>query len=227
MLRRGATGEVPWDATARRFALPAGLRYTEAARARAARVAPAAADGRIGGVHERPIADGARAPSPSGSRGCSPSCAAPPSRCRRCPRAASSRTPNVLGQPLVFRQAGEAGWGAVDIAYSMGPYRLGVDEALLMEGRFPECLFANVVVWNRFMQTVDYRHRPVSQSRAQTRVEADGSFCMVIAHRDPGVPNWLDTEGHGEGTIFWRFLMPKGEIVRPICRVVPMASLRL
>ena len=136
-----------------------------------------------------------------------------------------SRTPNVLGQPLVFRQAGEAGWGAVDIAYSMGPYRVAPDEALLVEGRFPECLFANVVLWNRFMQTFDYRERPVSRNRAQTRLEPDGSFRMVIAHRDPGVPNWLDTEGHAEGTMFWRFLMPKGEVARPSCRLVPLASL--
>lgn len=137
-----------------------------------------------------------------------------------------SRTPNVLGQPLVFRQAGESGWGAVDIAYSMGPYRVAEDEALLVEGRFPECLFANVVLWNRFMQTFDYRDRPVSRNRAQTRLEPDGSFRMVVAHRDPGVPNWLDTEGHTEGTMFWRFLMPKGDVVRPTCRLVPLASLR-
>jgi len=30
----------------------------------------------------------------------------------------------------------------------------------------------------------------------------------VIAHEDPGVPNWLDTGGHREGTIFWRYLLP-------------------
>jgi hypothetical protein len=136
-----------------------------------------------------------------------------------------SRTPNAMGQPLVFRQAGQAGWGAVDIAYAMGPYRVAEDEALLVEGRFPECLFANVVLWNRFMQTFEYRGRPVSRNRAQTKLEPDGSFRMVIAHRDPGLPNWLDTEGHREGTLFWRFLMPKGEVLRPNCRLVPLASL--
>jgi len=30
-------------------------------------------------------------------------------------------------------------------------------------------------------------HRSVSLNRAQTTLEPDGSFRMVIAHRDPGV----------------------------------------
>jgi len=49
---------------------------------------------------------------------------------------------------------------------------------------------------------------------------------MVIAHRDPGVPNWLDTEGRGFGMVFWRFMLPEGEIETPHAEVVPWASLR-
>ena len=49
---------------------------------------------------------------------------------------------------------------------------------------------------------------------------------MVIAHRDPGVPNWLDTEGRPFGMVYWRFLLPEGEIEQPRCEVVPLASLR-
>ena len=48
---------------------------------------------------------------------------------------------------------------------------------------------------------------------------------MVIAHRDPGVPNWLDTEGRPSGTIFWRFLEPEQTPERPRTRVVAAASL--
>ena len=43
---------------------------------------------------------------------------------------------------------------------------------------------------------------------------------IVVAHRDPGVDNWLDTEEHGFGTIYWRFLLHEGEIEQPRCRVV-------
>jgi hypothetical protein len=44
----------------------------------------------------------------------------------------------------------------------------------------------------------------------------------VIAHRDPGVANWLDTEGHARGTIFWRFLLPDEDPARPVCEVVTL-----
>jgi hypothetical protein len=110
---------------------------------------------------------------------------------------------------MVFRMAGSDSWGAVDIAYSMGPFQLGPEEALLMEGRFPPCAFANVVLWNKQLAALEYRDRRVSLNRVQTKLEPDGSFRMVIAHRDPGVPNWLDTEGHRDGTVFWRFLLPE------------------
>jgi hypothetical protein len=46
----------------------------------------------------------------------------------------------------------------------------------------------------------------------------------VVAHRDPGVPNWLDTSGHARGTIYWRFMLPDERPEAPTCRVVPFAS---
>jgi Protein of unknown function (DUF1214) len=136
-----------------------------------------------------------------------------------------SEVPNELGTPMVFRASGEGVWGAVDIAYAMGPFALGPDEALVMEGRFPECAFANVVLWNRHMQCLEFRDRVVSLNRRQTRLAPDGSYRIVVAHRDPGVPNWLDTEGHASGLVFWRFLLPQGTPERPRCRVVRVSEL--
>ena len=84
-----------------------------------------------------------------------------------------------------------------------------------MMERWPKARFANVVLWNRYLQTFDYRYRRVSLNRRQMRLEADGSYRIVIAHRDPGLPNWLDTEQRASGTIYWRFLMPEGELEQP------------
>ena len=94
----------------------------------------------------------------------------------------------------------------------MAPYFLGPDEALVMRGRWPTCRCANVALWNRHLQTFDYVNRRVSLNRKQTELEADGSFRMVLAHRDPGVGNWIDTEGRPFGMVFWRFMLPEGEI---------------
>ena len=102
---------------------------------------------------------------------------------------------------------------------------LGPDEALVMTGRWPTCRCANVSLWNRHMQTFDYVNRRVSLNRKQTKLEADGSYRIVIAHRDPGVPNWIDTEGRAFSMVFWRFMLPEGEIETPEARVVPISQL--
>jgi len=103
----------------------------------------------------------------------------------------------------------EIGYAAKDNAYLQTRYELGPDQALIMRGRFPRCRFANVVLWNHRLQTPPYRHRRVSLNRRQVHYAQDGSFEMVVAHRDPGVPNWLDAAGLGTGMIFWRFLLPE------------------
>jgi hypothetical protein len=121
---------------------------------------------------------------------------------------------------------GTMAFAAFDAAYSMAPYRIGPDEALIITGRWPKCRFANVCLWNRFSQMYNYTARTVSQNRANTALEPDGTFRMILAHQDPGLPNWLDTEGRLGGTMFWRFLLPKEEIETPQTEVVMFDSLR-
>ena len=76
------------------------------------------------------------------------------------------------------------------------------------------------------MQTFDYVNRQVSLNRRQTRLESDDSWRMVIAHEDPGVPNWLDTEGRAIGIVFYRYMLATGPVVTPQAEVVPLDQLR-
>jgi len=131
-----------------------------------------------------------------------------------------SNEPNSVGTPFSFRNSGIAAAGAVDIFYSSGTFDLGPDDALVMEGVMPDCVFANLVLWNPHMQMLEYRSRRASLNSRQMQLGADGSYRLVIAARDPGVANWLDTGGHRRGTMFWRFLLPKEDPVTPQCRVV-------
>jgi len=133
-----------------------------------------------------------------------------------------SSTPNEFPRPV---PPGDHPLAAADASYSMAPYVLGPDEALVMTGRWPTCRCANISLWNRHLQTYDYAHRRVSLNRAQTRLEPDGSFRMVLAHRDPGVANWLDTEGRPFGLAFWRYFLPEGEIETPQATVVELGDL--
>ena len=118
------------------------------------------------------------------------------------------------------------GYSAKDIDYRQTLYELDADQALVMRGRFPRCRFANVVLWNHRLQTPPYRYRRVSLNRRQVRYEQDGSFEIVVAHRDPGVPNWIDPAGLRTGMIFWRFLMPEEEVPPIETEVVDVGALR-
>lgn len=131
-------------------------------------------------------------------------------------------TPNEFPAPI---PPGDFGLAAFDAHYSMAPYFLNSDEALVITGRWPECCFGNVCLWNRFQQTLDYRNRTVSLNRSQTQLEADGSFRIILAHENPGLPNWIDTEGNLFGLVFWRFFMVNGEVETPQGEVVKLADL--
>lgn len=135
-----------------------------------------------------------------------------------------STVPNDVGPPFSFRNMPDF-WGAVDIYYSSGQFELALGEALVMEGTLPEAAFVNVVAWNRFMQTLDYVSRRCSLNNEQMVLDADRRYRIVLADEDPGVPNWIDTQGHRKGTIFWRFLLPDTTPEKPVCTVVPVKTL--
>ncbi len=93
-----------------------------------------------------------------------------------------------------------------------------------MTGTLPPCASANVMLWNRHLQTLEYRTRRSSLNKEQIQPEPDGTYRIVVAHADPGVANWLDTGGHTGGSIFWRFLLPDADPSRTECRVVPLSG---
>lgn len=134
-----------------------------------------------------------------------------------------SVVPNVFNAP--GRWLSETGYGNLHAHYCAAPFLLGPEDALLIEGELPPCRFANVVLWNRYMQTFDYTHRTVSLNRSQMPFDAEGRYRLVIAHRDPGVAGWLDTEGRASGLVYWRFLLARGTVPTPRARRVPVASL--
>jgi hypothetical protein len=47
----------------------------------------------------------------------------------------------------------------------------------------------------------------------------------VVAHRDPAVPNWLDTAGHPEGIFQFRWVWTQDN-PRPTARVIELEALR-
>ncbi len=101
----------------------------------------------------------------------------------------------------------DARGGLVGQIYAMGGFRCDPGEALLLEFTPPVCRHWSVSLATWFWESVDYATRQSSLNGHQAQLDADGVFRAVIAHEDPGVPNWLDTAGHGAGTIAARFLL--------------------
>ena len=132
--------------------------------------------------------------------------------------------PNTVQEPYA-QPAITYGWAAGDAAYAMGSYALSDDEALVIEGRSPPCAFWNLCLWNQFLQTYDYRYERVTINGGQCAYEADGSWRIVVAHDDPGVPNWLSTAGHREGRLWFRWFLAESLPERPSTRVVKVADL--
>ena len=60
---------------------------------------------------------------------------------------------------------------------------------------------------------------------SQIQVDDDGKFRLVVSPTDPGVPNWLDSDGHHQGLVQYRWIWYESE-PEPVCRVVPLEKLR-
>ncbi|MCT2401093.1 DUF1214 domain-containing protein [Novosphingobium mangrovi (ex Huang et al. 2023)] len=85
-------------------------------------------------------------------------------------------------------------------------WRLRPDEALIVEMDMHEGFWI-FGMGGAFMGSMDFLHRPVSYTPARTKVDADGVVRLVIAHDDPGVHNWLDTQGFSDGNLTYRNLL--------------------
>jgi len=120
---------------------------------------------------------------------------------------------------------GGAAFTEPGIAYQRGAWRLAPGEALVLEGEAVPCRYWSALLYSRFLNSLDHRHRRVSITGPRVPVR-DGRYRLVIAAEDPGVPGWLDTEGRPFGLFVLRWLRPARPPALPSARVVPLADLR-
>ena len=133
-----------------------------------------------------------------------------------------SIVPNQFPKPV---PPGDFGLAAFDAAYSMAPYLIGPDDALVMTRPLAEVPLRERLALEPPHADLRLREPAASRGTARRRqLERDGSFRHVLAHRDPGLPNWIDTEGRPFGLVFWRFMLAEGEIETPRAEVVPFAE---
>jgi len=90
--------------------------------------------------------------------------------------------------------------------YLDGAFEIGDDEALVLETVVPkQCRYWQILLADDRFAVIDWVNRQSSLNDAQARLDSDGKFRAVIAAKDPGVPNWLDTAGEKWGIIQMRW----------------------
>lgn len=126
--------------------------------------------------------------------------------------------PNALGIAT--------GGGQSTNIYSGGVYKLAEDEALVLECELTERpSFMGFHLSNLWGESLDFESYQSNLNEHMLEQDEDGTYRWVVAHREPGVPNWVDTSGldHGYLTIRWSYATPPPKEEWPTLRVRKVA----
>ncbi|MFE5333205.1 hypothetical protein ACFRCG_43155 [Embleya sp. NPDC056575] len=130
-------------------------------------------------------------------------------------------------QPVnTFSTPSTVAGGVKEVVYGFARVRLTDDQVLVVEidprvsGQWDLQLYSP-----GWFESLDFANRQTSLNHVQAEHDPDGWIRVVIGAVDPGVPNWLDTEGRAEVFATHRWLDPHAQpAVRAV--VVPRTSAR-
>jgi hypothetical protein len=114
-----------------------------------------------------------------------------------------------------------------DMFYMGSRWVLEPDQALVVTIRAAEGSFSywGITLVNPWMESYDSRYTAPCTNHYKAEAETDGSWRVVIAPRDPGVSNWVDTGGRLEGFAMLRWVTHGRPPEDPHCEVLPISSL--
>ena len=103
--------------------------------------------------------------------------------------------------------------------YFQSLFEFAEDEVLILESDIPNKVnYWSVQLLDPFYSAIDFIFHSSAYNGRQVRIDSDGRVRFVIAARDPGVPNWLDSAGWQRGGMFWRWheasSFPKPSVLR-------------
>ncbi|WTW93769.1 DUF1214 domain-containing protein [Streptomycetaceae bacterium NBC_01309] len=115
------------------------------------------------------------------------------------------RAARTRGDDNTFIQPRTEPKGLKGLVYGFCFYRLAPGEALVVECEAPVARYWSYQLYQLgWFEPVESIHRTGGLNHRQTAVDADGLVRVVVTHDDPGVANWLDTEGRSEGMLTFR-----------------------
>lgn len=108
-----------------------------------------------------------------------------------CTQSGCGQPPNTLRAPTSSAAFGgmPTQWG------TKGNLLLEPDEAMMVTTNVAGAAFRNFSLSDQFFRSNEYWLRTSSLNMTQMVADEDGRYTVVIAHRDPGAYNWLDTGG--------------------------------
>ncbi len=136
---------------------------------------------------------------------------------------------NAYNQPNAA--SSDTGGGMSTNIYAGGLFDLAEDEALYIEAHFTgEPVYTSMHLGNLWGESPDYANHQSSLNHFQMHMADDNIQRWVVAHKDPGVKNWIDTTGLPKGFLSHRWayseLPEKSDWPTISCRKVPFAEVR-
>jgi hypothetical protein len=113
---------------------------------------------------------------------------------------------------------GGAAFTEPGIHYLRGAWELGPDEALVLDGEAVACRYWNVLLYSRFLNSLDYRHRTVSLTGSRIPLR-DGRYRLVLRRTQPRCARVARHEGRPFGLFALRWLHAEKAPVLPEVRV--------
>ncbi len=133
-----------------------------------------------------------------------------------------AKTVNEL--PRFSQTKSDAAGGDPLMAYYHSYWRLEDGKALVVEALPPVCAAWNFVLSNHWLESLDYRYSRIHVNKHTAFYRPDGSVRIIICRENPGLPNWLDPQGHDFGAMCFRWNRAESH-PQPGIRLVSLSEL--
>jgi hypothetical protein len=131
------------------------------------------------------------------------------------------------GQDNTFGETVKVAKGLDSARYTFCFFSLGPDEAMVIETELPDARYWSLQLYTlAWFEAPGVGFRTTNVNHHQAVTSSDGRVRAVLAHEDPGVPNWIDTQGRAEGLVTLRSFWVSTEPPTPRTRVVKLADVR-
>lgn len=112
---------------------------------------------------------------------------------------------------------------------SAGHFDLAPDQALVITLPVTDAPYLGFQLGSLWYISLDYINHQTSLNGAQAQADPDGKIRIVVAERNPGVTNWVETTGHRKGFLQFRWQRVSRELTEadgPTVELTDVASVR-